>query len=317
MHVATRNMPRELGQYASKLLGASLANSTWSSYQRAWVKFQLFARTTWGREASIPVSLDVVLSFVAFLHRQGQSASTILSTLSAISFMHKLQGCSDPTKHWLVSKMVAGARNMNPSSDLRLPITLSVLHKLLDTLDLVLDDQYALKLVRAMFLLAFHCFFRIGEIAPAVKSFKGRVLQHQHVQLVQGKEVVVSLVQFKHSGAQGPQSFRLQAQPGSKYCPVRAVSKYIKLRPDKHGPFFIHRGGSVFLRREFDQVLKDALSCCGLSCKFYKGHSFRIGAATEAAASGCSDAQIRNLGRWSSDAFKKYIRLSPQQWQGK
>ena len=40
----------------------------------------------------------------------------------------------------------------------------------------------------------------------------------------------------------------------------------------------------------------------------YKAHGFRIGAASRAAASGLSDAQIRFLGRWSSDAFKVYIR---------
>ncbi len=39
-----------------------------------------------------------------------------------------------------------------------------------------------------------------------------------------------------------------------------------------------------------------------------KGHSFRIGAATFAAERGFSDAQIRSMGRWQSDAFRKYIR---------
>ena len=41
----------------------------------------------------------------------------------------------------------------------------------------------------------------------------------------------------------------------------------------------------------------------------YKGHSFRIGAASPAAECGYSETQIRLLGRWKSDAFKKYIRL--------
>ncbi|KAK6195007.1 hypothetical protein SNE40_000528 [Patella caerulea] len=39
-------------------------------------------------------------------------------------------------------------------------------------------------------------------------------------------------------------------------------------------------------------------------------HSFRIGGASLAAHNGLSDSQIRQLGRWRSDAFRKYIRPS-------
>ena len=50
------------------------------------------------------------------------------------------------------------------------------------------------------------------------------------------------------------------------------------------------------------------LKFCGLDTSRYKGHSFRIGAASHAADKGFSDAQIRTLGRWKSDAFHLYIR---------
>jgi hypothetical protein len=64
------------------------------------------------------------------------------------------------------------------------------------------------------------------------------------------------------------------------------------------------------LRREFDQILRSVLTFCGFDSQRFKGHSFRIGASSEAARSGKSDAQIRLLGRWSSDAFRKYIRIN-------
>ena len=60
------------------------------------------------------------------------------------------------------------------------------------------------------------------------------------------------------------------------------------------------------LRRQFDAWLKQLLTFCDLDTNQFKGHSFRIGAASAAALRGDSDAKIRAAGRWSSDAFKKY-----------
>jgi hypothetical protein len=45
-----------------------------------------------------------------------------------------------------------------------------------------------------------------------------------------------------------------------------------------------------------------------LDPKFYKGHSFRIGALTSTASSGIPLSVIQNMGRWKSDAFMRYIR---------
>jgi hypothetical protein len=52
------------------------------------------------------------------------------------------------------------------------------------------------------------------------------------------------------------------------------------------------------------------LTFAGLNLKNYKSHSFRIGAATTAWAKGFSEEQIQQIGRWNSEAFKKYIRRS-------
>ena len=62
------------------------------------------------------------------------------------------------------------------------------------------------------------------------------------------------------------------------------------------------------LKNQFNTELQRCLQYCGLDISRYKNHSFRIGGACHAADKGFSDAQIRALGRWKSDAFKVYLR---------
>lgn len=58
-------------------------------------------------------------------------------------------------------------------------------------------------------------------------------------------------------------------------------------------------------------LLKDSSRVAGLPYHCLKGHSFRIGAASVAAAAGLPDWLIKVLGRWSSDCYQLYIR-TPQ-----
>ena len=57
------------------------------------------------------------------------------------------------------------------------------------------------------------------------------------------------------------------------------------------------------LRRDLDDSLKQLLVICGHQTSSFKCHSFRIGAATDAALKGEYYAQIRAAGRWTSVEF--------------
>ena len=56
-------------------------------------------------------------------------------------------------------------------------------------------------------------------------------------------------------------------------------------------------------------AVKEALDAAGVESGQYSGHSFRIGAATTAAARGLEDSTVRTLGRWKSLAYLEYIRI--------
>ena len=89
------------------------------------------------------------------------------------------------------------------------------------------------------------------------------------------------------------------------------LRQYSSLQGSAPGPLFCFADGAPVKTTHFTQQQRQALPFCGLDSSRYKPHSFRIGAASWAAEKGLSDAQIRHLVRWKSDAFKLYIRQPP------
>jgi hypothetical protein len=83
----------------------------------------------------------------------------------------------------------------------------------------------------------------------------------------------------------------------------------VSYRGSNPGALFVFPNGQAVTRQYFTEQLHFALRWCKLDTRYYKGHSFRIGAAKTAASLGASDAQIEAMGRWSSKAYKRYIRI--------
>ena len=94
--------------------------------------------------------------------------------------------------------------------------------------------------------------------------------------------------------------------------PAAAMLAYLVARRDRsHGEdaFFIQEDGSPLTRIALVSWLRVTLSAAGIDPSRFAGHSFRIGAASVAAARGVADSTIQCLGRWKSDSFKCYIRI--------
>ena len=52
-----------------------------------------------------------------------------------------------------------------------------------------------------------------------------------------------------------------------------------------------------------------ALDSAGVDPALFNSHSFRIGAATTAAARGLEDSHIKILGSWESLAYLRYVKI--------
>lgn len=177
--------------------------------------------------------------------------------------------------------------------------------------DSLIKPQYNASLFDAMCTLAFYAFLRIGEITKG-KDSKNVLLLRQVTKLTDSSGNIVGLKitfeSYKHHYNQPPVSITLLRQ--KTICPVELFLRYLTLRGSSPGWLFQHLDGSPITRLEFTNWLNTAVNGCGLDPSRYKSHSFRIGAASFAADQGLSETKIRLLGRWKSDAFKRYIRIT-------
>ena len=103
---------------------------------------------------------------------------------------------------------------------------------------------------------------------------------------------------------------------GSDLCPVAALLSYLQCRGAAPGPLFLFTSGRSLSRKRFVELVREALARTDVDQRKYCGHSFRIGAATTAAARGIEDSVIKMLGRWESVAYLQYVRLPREQLTG-
>ena len=110
------------------LLESSLPSATWKLYQRVWAVFTEFY-THYFPSASPSLALtcaSLALSF-SYLNARKLAPATVTSYLSGISYVHKIAGVHDPSKILVIQKLLRGI-SRSKSSDIRMPITRSVLH---------------------------------------------------------------------------------------------------------------------------------------------------------------------------------------------
>ena len=214
-----------------------------------------------------------------------------------------------PPKVFWVIEILKGYGKLDSRVDTRLPITLPILRNIVQQTPSLCSSEYRAYLFQAMCTTAFFAFLRIGEITCCPRS--PTVLQiDQVVKLLDTSGKIPGLkimfANFKHSYNRPNVTLTLHRR--TDICPVQSLLDYFACRGVSAGPLFRTRDGHAVSRKLFTDHLAILFRACGLDFNKYKGHSFRIGAATFAAECGYSDAQIRLMGRWKSDAFRKYIR---------
>ena len=256
----------------------------------------------------------MLLLFITHLHLTGFAPSTIQTYLAAVCFFNKLLGCHDLTSSFLLNKAITGIQRQGKPLVPRSPINLQLLHKLVQQICFLPLSPYQSVLARSMFLIAFHAFLRVGEFTVRLAHQSSLVLQRSdtmfvHIDNSNTLGVQITLRNFKGNVNKQPVSIIIPPSSTKMFCPVHTLQQFLALRGDHPGPLFIDNHGQPVSRATFTAFLNQALAGVGIPNYNIKPHSFRIGAATSACAQGIPDQDIQRLGRWRSDAYRRYIRI--------
>ena len=254
------------------LLKSSLQPSSVPVYRRAWNLFNQFLSSVFQSEDfSLPVSPTILALFVAFLYDRQYAPSTVYTYVSALGYSHKLYGFPDPSKAFFIVQMLKGYGKVGLRLDSRLPLTLHILHRLIQAAAFVTNTPEHATLFKAMCSLAFFAFLRVGEMTLVSSNKSNLPLQlDQLTKLVDSNNHVVafklSFRNYKHS--YNRPTFSLTISRQSKFCPVNAMLEYLEIRGHQPGPLFLTIEGQAVSRELFVNFLSRALVHCNLEPQF-------------------------------------------------
>ena len=88
----------------------------------------------------------------------GYAYMLVKSSVSALAFIQNFLEAPDVTKNFMIVKALSGYHRLKPSKDVRSPVTLDILQKLVETVFYIVSDLYTVALFKAMYSLAFFYF---------------------------------------------------------------------------------------------------------------------------------------------------------------
>ena len=286
---APQSGPPNLIAQCYALLAQGLSPSTRRAYttgQRLFFQFCLQSRID-----PLPTTEWSLMLFATWLVSARRLAPSSVSVyLAAVRSLNIDRGFPDPMVSTpRLHRLIRGIkRSAAPSRLSRLPITaplLSVIHR---SLALDLFDH---RMFWAACCLAFFGFLRVAEFTCPTTFDPSTHLTPTDISFDEAGTIHLWLKTSKTDPFRQGVMLHIGSS-GNPICPVIA-SAGVPLSP----PIVNHWLRSIFTAAGYGSA--------------FSSHSFRIGAATSAAAAGIPDHLIKTLGRWSSNAYQRYIRTSP------
>ena len=157
-----------MGSIVTMLAKFSLQPSSIPAYRRAWWLFYQFLNATFHSV------------WQGFFHRTPYIGYVKL-TCFCIRLFSQIFRPSDPSKAFFIIQILNGYGKIGSRLDSRLPITLPVLNRIIESSAKLSLSQYQRSQLQAMCSTAFFAFLRIGEISCNSPKDAGVPLQVHHL----------------------------------------------------------------------------------------------------------------------------------------
>ena len=249
------------------------------------------------------------MDFIAYLSLGKYAASTARLYIAGIGYHCKLEQVQDTTQNFVLKKMLTGFERTHKSKDTRLPVTPQLLKRIVEICPMICNSAFESLLFRAVFTLAFFGFFRVGELTANSKSSVIHALPFSGLKFTNDKRNLEVYIPHSKTDQSGKGVTVSIAKVGGSICPVQCMEAYLRVRPSGSPQLFCHFNKEPLTRYQFSSVLSKAIRQLNLGGGRYRPHSFRIGAASISSKLGISEDKIKELGRWQSDSYKRYIRI--------
>lgn len=302
-----------------------IAESTWGQYHSVRKHLERCQKST-GQRFTFPMDQNQTLRFIAFLFdARNLKALTVSKILSGLRMIHLTEGHPEPSLRPAIVKLILkGKANYDEEEARSLPKRLAVTIKVLELLKISLQldksrSEKHKKLVWAVSCIAFNGCMRIGELLSSTSRTIDPLncLLKKDIwlssKIIEGKRTEMVNIRLKSSkeSRNDTRGIIIEVYANeSSYCPVKSWKQYISLcgRGKIDTAAFRTPMGWAYRKAAFNNDLRDLL---GKYITYGKisGHSFRAGLASLMAQAGYKDESIMAIGRWSSTAFKDYIKL--------
>lgn len=200
-------------------------------------------------------------------------------------------------------------RSLGDPVCMKSPITINMLYKLLSYLDL--QDPLHCNIWAAA-LTMFYAMLRRSNVLPLTATQYNAKRMLRRCDITFDKYGLIIRVGWSKTIQYGERSLQIPLPriPNHLLCPTQAVYKAFTSTPlaPATGPAFVTSALMPLSASTFLTVLQQALGPGhNISC-----HSFRRGGATWAFQAGVSIESIKHIGDWKSNAYMRYIQISPK-----